>query len=96
MRGRIDTEYCERVKEGETKPCSIIGATRSYWGSKEGDAVYAEFQKAYKRNHSRRRAGKMTQTEFYEWSEEARAKRGEGEAGRLPLAEFKAWLGNKR
>jgi len=96
VRGRADMEYCQRVKEGETKPCSMIGATRSYWGSKEGDAVYAEFQKAYKRNHSRQRAGKMTQSEFYEWSEEARRKRGECEAGRLPLAEFRAWLGNKR
>jgi len=80
----------------QSKPCSIIGATRSYWGSKEGDAVYTEFQKAYKRNHSRQRVGKMTQLEFYEWSEEARQKRDECEAGNLPLAEFKTWLGNKR
>ena len=96
VRGRIDTEYCDRVKEGETKPCSIIGATRSYWGSKNGDAVYTEFQKAYKRNHSRQRVGKMTNQEFYEWSEEARRKRGECEAGRLSLEEFRVWLGNKK
>jgi len=38
----------------------------------------------------------MTQQEFYEWSEEARQKRGECEAGRLALGEFSAWLGNKR
>ena len=96
VRGRTDMEYCPRIKTGETKPCSIIGPTRSYWGSKEGNAVYTEFQKAYKRNHSRQRVGKMTQTEFFEWSEEARLKRDECEAGNLPLAEFKAWLGNKR
>jgi len=57
---------------------------------------YIAFQKAYKRNHSRQRVGKMSQNEFYEWSEEARLKRGECEAGRLTLDEFKAWLGNKR
>jgi len=96
VRGRIDTEYCDRIKEGETKPCSLIGATRSYWGSKTDNPAYVEFQKAYKRNHSRRRVGKMTQNEFYEWSEEARKKRGECEAGKLPLDEFKLWLGNKR
>ena len=96
VRGRTDMEYCHMVKPGETKPCSVIGPTRSYWGSKEGNAVYTEFQKAYKRNHSRQRVGKMTQTEFYEWSEEARLKRDECEAGDLPLEEFKAWLGNKR
>jgi len=60
------------------------------------DPIYVAFQKAYKRNHSRQRVGKMTQKEFYEWSEEARHKRGECEAGRLTLDEFKAWLGNKR
>ena len=96
VRGRIDTEYCDRVKDGESKPCTLIGATRSYWGSKEGDVVYTEFQKAYKRNHSRQRVGKMTQLEFYEWSEEARQKRDKCEAGNLSLTEFKAWLGNKR
>ena len=30
VRGRIDIEYCDRIKPGETKPCSIIGASRSY------------------------------------------------------------------
>jgi len=95
VRGRIDMEYCERVKKGESKPCSLIGATRSYWGSKADDPIHVAFQKAYKRNHSRQRVGKMTQTEFYEWSEEARQKRGECEAGRLSLDEFTAWLGNK-
>ena len=97
MRGRIDTEYCDRVKEGESKPCTLIGATRSYWGSKEGDmVVYTEFQKAYKRNHSRQRVKKMIQLEFYEWSEEARQKRDDCEVGKLSLADFKVWLGNKR
>jgi len=96
VHGRIDMEYCSRVKPGETKPCNIIGATRSYWGSKEGNAVYTEFQKAYKRNHSRQRMGKMSNLQFYEWSEEARKKRGECEAGRLPFNEFKSWLGNKK
>jgi len=95
VRGRVDTEYCDRQKPGETKPCSIIGATRSYWESKADDPIHTAFQKAYKRNHSRQRVGKMTQTEFYEWSEEARQKRSECEAERLSFDEFKAWLGNK-
>jgi hypothetical protein len=59
VRGRIDIEYCDRVKDGETKPCCIIGATRSYWGSKVDDPIYTAFQKAYKRNHSRQRVGKI-------------------------------------
>ena len=68
-RGRVDIEYCDRKKPGETKPCSIIGASRNYWDGKMDDPIYVAFQKAYKRNHSRQRVGKMTQNEFYEWSE---------------------------
>ena len=96
VRGRIDTEYCERIKKGETKSCSIIGPTRTYWNSKSGDEIHTQFNKAYKRMHSRQRVGKMTNQEFYEWSEEARAKRDECEAGGITLAEFKTWLGNKK
>ena len=38
VRGQIDMEYCHRGKGGESKQCSIIGATRSHWGSKEASA----------------------------------------------------------
>lgn len=96
VHGRVDTEYCNRIKEGETKPCSEIGAARNYWNDKEGNSIYAEFQQAYKRNHSRRRVGKMTKNEFIKWSEEARNKRAECEDGKLTVKEFRQWLGNQR
>lgn len=51
--GRMDTEYCNRIKWGETKRCSEMGAIRNYWSGKTDDPVYKEFQKACKRNHSR-------------------------------------------
>jgi hypothetical protein len=95
VRGRSDMEYCDRKKPGESKPCNIIGAARTYWEGKADDPIYSEFQKAYKRNHSRRRVGTMTASEFYEWSEEARRLRSECDAGRLGLEEFKVWLGNR-
>ena len=69
---------------------------KNYWDSKVDDPIYTAFKKAYKRNHSRQRVGKMTQTEFYEWSEEARQKRSECESGKLSLDEFVEWLGNKK
>jgi len=53
---RASTAYSHRVKDGESKPCAIIGVTRS----KEGNVVYAEFQKTYKWNHSCQRTVRMT------------------------------------
>ena len=96
VRGRSDTEYCNRILTGETKPCSIIGATRNYWDGKKDDPIHNEFQKAYKRNHSRRRVGTMSESDFFTWSEEARAKCKECEVGEMTLEEYKLWLGNKR
>ena len=96
IRGRSDTEYCNRIKPGESKPCSIIGATKTYWDGKKDNAIHNEFQKAYKRNHSRRRTGTMSASDFFTWSEEAREKLKECEAGVMTLDEYISWLGNKR
>jgi hypothetical protein len=96
VRGRSDIEYCNRIKSGESKPCNIIGATKTYWDGKKDDSIHNEFQKAYKRNHSRRRVGTMSQSDFFTWSEEARAKLKECESGQVALEEFKLWLGNKK
>ena len=96
VRDKVEIEYCDRQKLGDTKPCFIIVAMKTYWECKIDDPIYVAFQQAYKRNLPRQRVGKMTQNEFYEWSEEARQKRGECETGRLSLDGFKAWLGNKR
>ena len=93
--GRIDTEYCDRIKPGESKPCSLVGATKTYWDGKKDNAIHNEFQKAYKRNHSRRRTGTMSASDFFIWSEEARAKLKECEAGQMALDDYRMWLGNK-
>jgi hypothetical protein len=96
VRGRSDTEYCERTKAGESKPCNIIGATKTYWDGKKDDSIHREFQQAYKRNHSRRRTGTMSASDFFHWSEEARAKLKECEAGSITLDDYIVWLGNKK
>ena len=38
------------------------------------------------------KAGRITKDEFYAWSEKARAKRDECDAGKLTLEEFEVWL----
>lgn len=94
-KGRSDTDYCDKTKPGETKPCSEIGAVRKYWSDKKKNPVYIEFQKAYKRNHSRVTYKKITKPEFLAWSDEAREKRDLCDKGGMELEEFKEWLGNK-
>lgn len=45
---------------------------------------------------NRVRYGTMTKAEFTAWSKEARAKRADCIAGKLPLEEFVAWLDSDR
>ena len=91
-KGRIDKEYCDRIMKGETKPCSSIGATKIYQNKVSDDLIFEAYNKAYKRNNSRVRNKKMSQEEFFSWSEEARVKRAECYEGKISLEEFKTWL----
>ena len=91
-RRRADAEYCERIMDGSARKCSEIGALRKYERKVAGNPILEAYSKAYKRFNSRTRAKKMTQTEFLNWSEEARKLRSKCEAGELPFEEFVAWL----
>ena len=93
--GRVDTVYCNRIFKND-RSCAHIGSIKKYKDRVKDDPVYTAYNKAYKRNNSRVRNKRMTQTDFYEWSEEARRKRDECEAGTMTIVEFMMWLGNKR
>lgn len=75
--GRSDSEYCSRITMGEEKRCAQIGAMKTFKGKYAENPIYAEYNKAYKRNHSRLRNGKLYESEFREWSIAARKIRDE-------------------
>ena len=91
-RGRADIEYCNRTPKGETKSCSQIGAVRKFQEKQENNQVFAEFQKAYKRNHAKIKAGKLTEKEFNEWSKIAREKRELAMNDEISFDEFAKYL----
>ena len=75
--GRSDSEYCSRISLGENKRCAQIGAMRTFKGKYAENPIYAEYNRAYKRNHSRLRNGKLYDEEFRDWSAAARRARDE-------------------
>ncbi len=75
--GRSDSEYCSRISLGENKRCAQIGAMRTFKGKYAENPIYAEYNRAYKRNHSRLRNGKLYDEEFRDWSAAARKTRDE-------------------
>lgn len=94
-RGRPDIKYCDKVADGETLPCDAIGALRVYNNKVAGDPIFKAFNKAYKRMNSRIKYKTISQQEFYEWSENARAMRAKCVNGQISLDKFNEWLGNK-
>lgn len=73
--GRIDTEYCDRYAPDSTKTCREIGATKKYHERSKNNPILQEFQKRYKKMNSRVRIKKLSQSDFFTWSEKARSLR---------------------
>jgi len=91
-KGRIDTEYCDRISGEGPRKCSEIGAMIRYDKKVASNPVLDAHKKAYRRFNSRSRTGKMTNAEFLAWVDEAAKKRDECLAGELSFEEFIAWL----
>ena len=90
--GRSDSEYCSRISLGENKRCAQIGAMRTFKGKYAENPIYAEYNRAYKRNHSRLRNGKLYDEEFRDWSAAARKARDEFIAENKSVEQFRLRL----
>lgn len=90
--GRSDSEYCSRIILGENKRCAQIGAMRTFKGKYAENPIYTEYNRAYKRNHSRLRNGKLYDEEFREWSAAARKARDEFIAENKTVEQFRLRL----
>ncbi|MBR6670864.1 MAG: hypothetical protein IKL31_09025, partial [Ruminococcus sp.] len=54
-KGRADSAYCDRIVNGETKPCNEIGALNVFKTNHVNDEIFKAYQKAYRRMDSRKR-----------------------------------------
>ena len=94
--GNITQDYCTRLMEGSEKTCRQMGAVVQYQSRQMKNPATKEFTRSYKAHNARVRYGTMTKAEFTAWSKEAREKRADCVAGKLPLEEFVAWLDSDR
>ena len=94
--GNTRSEFCDRLIDGSTKTCKEMGSLRLYEKRKMEDPAIREYKRSYKAHNARIRYGIMTREEFNAWSQEARRRRDDCVAGKLPLEEFVAWLDSDR
>lgn len=90
--GKASTEYCDRVCDSKGRTCREIGAINTWTQRKQGDEVFKEYRREYKKRFARINAGKLTKSAFYAWSEEARKKKEDCDNGVISSEEFSRWL----
>ena len=81
---------------GETKPCSEIGALKTFDIVHKDDAIHKAYITAYRRMDSRQRAKFITKEEFKEFGKTARAERKKCYNGEITLEQFQTWLDDFR
>ena len=90
--GKASTEYCDRVCDSKGRTCREIGAINTWTQRKQGDEVFKEYRREYKKRFARINAGKLTKSAFYAWSEEARKKKEDCDNGMITPEDFSRWL----
>ena len=90
--GKASTEYCGRVCDSKGRTCREIGAINTWTQRKQGDEVFKEYRREYKKRFARINAGRLTKSAFYAWSEEARRRKEDCDGGVISPEEFSRWL----
>ena len=65
-------DYCDEIPEGETKSCKMIGSSRQFTASLKDDPIKQTYTRVYKKYVARRRLRTVSESQFAEWSVEAR------------------------
>ena len=90
--GRVSAEYCGRpVPEGQ-QCCREAGAFQQWTKKQTADPVFKAYRKEYKKRFAWIKAGRITDQQFYNWSEQARAEKKKCDQEEISRAAFFEWL----
>jgi hypothetical protein len=92
FKGNYQTEYCDRVPNGETQNCQNIGATNKYAQKVKDNPALVIFNRAYKRYHARAKVGSMKPDAFKKWKYEAVVMRDRCLDGEITVEDFTKWI----
>ena len=90
--GRVSAEYCERPVPRGQQTCREAGAFRQWTKKQSDDPVFKAYRKEYKRRFAWIRAGRISDTDFYAWSEQAREMKKKCDRDIITLEEYVDWL----
>ena len=90
--GKASMEYCGRICDSKGRTCREMGAINTWTQRKQGDEVFKEYRREYKKRFARINAGRLTKSAFYAWSEEARRRKEDCDSGVITTEDFSRWL----
>ena len=90
--GRVSAEYCERPVPKDQQRCRDIGALKQWTLRQAGNDTFKAYRKEYKRRFAWIKAGRITDQQFYDWSEQARAEKKKCDREEISRDAFFEWL----
>lgn len=93
MKGNYDTNYCDRVAEGETRNCQELAALEKY-KAKTADNKAALYNKYYKRYSARVKVRQIKEADFKKWKHQALTMRDDCTDGVITPEEYTEWMEN--
>ena len=92
MKGNYDTNYCDRVAEGQTRTCQDLAAQENYKAKAAENPALAIYSKYYKRYAARVRSRQIKEPDFKKWKFQALSKRDECSDGKITVEDYIAWM----
>lgn len=92
MKGNYQTDYCDRIPEGETKNCQTIAALKNYKEKVSDNTAWKLYNKYYKRYFARMKAGNISSDAFKQWQYKATAMRDDCVVGQVSEQELEDFL----
>ena len=92
--GRVSAEYCERPVPRGQQTCREAGAFQQWTKKQSDDPVFKAYRKEYKKRFAWIKAGRISDTDFYAWSEQAREMKKKCDHDFITLEEYVEWLKN--
>ena len=90
--GRVSAEYCDRPPLDGQSSCRLMGAFQQWTLKQAGDQVFKVSRREYKRRFAWIKAGRISDSQFYAWSEQAREQKKKCDEGIITEGEFQRWL----
>lgn len=90
--GRVSAEYCERPVPRGRQTCREAGAFQQWTKRQSDDPVFKAYRREYKKRFAWIKAGRISDSDFYAWSEQAREMKKKCARDVITLNEYTEWL----